>query len=327
MIFNILNLLYLKFSLKEYQFFEKQISLYSFESKILDYSLVFLNSSQTTKFLNSMKKVLVTGASRGLGFSITKKLVQNGFFVYAAVRDPENSKLIRKLGQQFENLEVLKLDVSSSIEINNALKNIDFLDILVNNAGYGLQGYLLDFDKEKIQQQLNVNTIAPLELMAKSFSKLKKNSLIINISSVASYLALPVGSAYGVSKIALNYFSQSFAIESDSNKNLSVVNIEPSQHKTGFMSSVDYLNQKNIESYFKKDFKSPDSPENVANLVLKLIKKKEQKKLPVYKEIPIGKNAKLLKIICKFTPQKWITSFLQSKLREKRRESIEQEQF
>ena len=268
-----------------------------------------------------MKKALVTGASRGFGFLITKELLENDFLVYAGVRKPEKAELITNLAAQYKNLQVISLDVASSTEIDAALAKISSLDLLVNNAGYGLQGYLLDFDKEKIEEQLRVNTIAPVEIMSKSFLKLNKNALIINLSSIASYLGLPVGSAYAASKIALNYFSQSFAIENAKEKNLSIVNIEPGKHQTDFMNSAKSFGE--LESYFQEDFKSADDPKNVARLVLKLLRKKtkQKEKFPIYLEVPIGKGASLLKFACKFIPKIWTIQFIQRKLKSIREKS------
>ncbi len=92
-----------------------------------------------------MRRILITGSSRGLGFEFVRQLLENGDKIIACNRDPFRYSDFLELRDKFgEKLVLVDLDVSSKDSIDNAYflisKEIDGLDILINNAGIRFGG-------------------------------------------------------------------------------------------------------------------------------------------------------------------------------------------
>jgi NAD(P)-dependent dehydrogenase (short-subunit alcohol dehydrogenase family) len=107
---------------------------------------------------------LVTGASRGLGREVARRLVEEGYTVLAGVRDPAAMKPLT-------GVEALSLDVSDPASIQAAAASIKarhgHLDVLVNNAGILLDrtGDALAIEPDLLQQTLETNALGPLRLI------------------------------------------------------------------------------------------------------------------------------------------------------------------
>jgi len=148
---------------------------------------------------------LVTGASRGLGHEVARRLVEAGYSVLAGVRNPASMKPL-------PGVEVLPLDASNSDSIMAAAARVKtrhgHLDVLVNNAGIMLDrmGGLLDLEADLLYRTLETNTMGPLRL-AQAFAPLMpKGGRIVNVSSGGGQLSAPStwAPAYCISKTALN---------------------------------------------------------------------------------------------------------------------------
>src|SRR6266487_3793606 len=94
-------------------------------------------------FSRNKKTALVTGASSGMGKAIAKRLVEDGYQVYAAARHVERMDDLAQLGAR-----PVRLDISSEAEVATAidtiLAEVGAVDVLVNNAGFGLYGAVED---------------------------------------------------------------------------------------------------------------------------------------------------------------------------------------
>ena len=157
-----------------------------------------------------MKKALVTGASRGIGYAIAKKLSQKGYKIIITGRNIETlERVADSLG---ENALSMAWDASefdkADAKINEAAAMLDGLDIVVNNAGIFAQRD--EWDKESLlnttakewQDVINVNASAVFFTMQASVRYMLKNNIngnILNITSVAG--EEPIYGAYGGSKI------------------------------------------------------------------------------------------------------------------------------
>ncbi|HXL43566.1 MAG TPA: SDR family NAD(P)-dependent oxidoreductase [Gaiellaceae bacterium] len=94
-------------------------------------------------FSRNKKTALVTGASSGMGKAIAKRLVEDGYQVYAAARHVERMDDLAQLGAR-----PVRIDISSEAEVATAidtiLAEVGAVDVLVNNAGFGLYGAVED---------------------------------------------------------------------------------------------------------------------------------------------------------------------------------------
>jgi len=154
---------------------------------------------------------LVTGASRGLGREVARRLVQVGFTVVAGTRKPS----------PLEGAQVVPLDVSDEIAIRGVADAVKLrfghLDVLVNNAGILLDeaGGILDLEGSLLQRTFQTNVIGPLRLSQALAPLMVRGGRIINVSSGGGQLSNVSGWApgYCISKTALNAVTVHLAAE------------------------------------------------------------------------------------------------------------------
>ncbi|BAN26003.1 SDR family oxidoreductase [Caballeronia insecticola] len=144
------------------------------------------------------KVVLVTGANRGLGRQFVKSLLKAGASkVYAAARDPKRVDIA--------GAEAVRLDVTNAADIAEAAATYTDVQVIVNNAGVTTRSLISDpASTQGIRDVLEINTFGPILLTQAFAPVLKKNGggAVINVLSVLSWVSLPAGGAYHISKAA-----------------------------------------------------------------------------------------------------------------------------
>jgi NAD(P)-dependent dehydrogenase (short-subunit alcohol dehydrogenase family) len=140
------------------------------------------------------KKVwFVTGASKGLGFELVKKLLSEGFRVAATSRTVES--LITAFGKTSENFLPLSVNIKDNSDIKSVIsKTVEHfgrIDVVVNNAGYGQIGTLEELTDEETRENYAVNVFGTLNVIRNVLPYLReqKSGNIFNISSVGGYSA------------------------------------------------------------------------------------------------------------------------------------------
>ena len=171
-----------------------------------------------------MQSVVVTGVSTGIGWAITKVLVQEGFRVFGSVRKTQDAeRLAKEFGERFIPL---LFDVTDEAAVQAAAQQVreqlngETLSGLVNNAGIATPGPLIHLPTEDFRRQLEVNLVSVL-IVTKAFAPLLgsdrslrgKPGRIINISSVSGKIGYPFIGAYATSKHGLEGFSESLRRE------------------------------------------------------------------------------------------------------------------
>jgi len=173
------------------------------------------------------KIALVTGASRGIGNAIAKKLLTDNYYVYGIHRGSLESEKV-------ENLEFIKTDLSDQKQIENLiekLKDVKF-DVIVNNAG------IIKFEPpDKLDINIWYETLAinlnPIVLLTNGFlENINKGGSIINISSTDGFIGSYSSVAYSASKAAINNLTKSLAIKLGK-RNIRVNAIAPGWVDTG----------------------------------------------------------------------------------------------
>ncbi len=169
----------------------------------------------------SEKVALVTGANKGIGFSIVKKFLNEGAIVYAGIRDLDaaSTELTELLNQFSEKLQVVSLDVTNATLCKDVILSIkkeqSRLDILVNNAGkisYELVPFI-NYDVFEEMLQTNVVGLVRLSSLASRVMSRQKSGSIINISSIVSVKGAKGQASYAATKGAVNSFTLSLAKE------------------------------------------------------------------------------------------------------------------
>ena len=218
--------------------------------------------------LNPLNKqvAVVTGAGRGIGAAIARKLAALGAVVILCGRKREPlESTAAEIGEAGGRAEVLPCDVTDLSSVEAAAQHIDKThgraDILVNNAGIGgFGGPLHEMPPESWDAVLNTN-VRGVYYCIRSFAPMMiraKNEHIINISSLAGKNPLPNGAAYAASKWGLNGLSYSVAEE------LRAHNIRVSVICPG---SVDT----ELSPHAGKDSRKMLQPEDVAHVIAMLV--------------------------------------------------------
>lgn len=182
-----------------------------------------------------MKTVFITGASTGIGKETAKLFQSNGWNVIATMRNPEVCEELSEL----KNVAVLQCDVTDQNSIKQAvLKGLDVfkhIDVLVNNAGYYLLGPLEAATHEQIKQQIDTNLLGLINVTKEMMPYFRKQraGTIINLSSVAGIISVPLQSLYHATKWGVEGFSESLQFELRP-FNIRVKIIEPGVIKTDF---------------------------------------------------------------------------------------------
>jgi len=166
-----------------------------------------------------MKNILVTGAFKGLGLEVSRRLIKDGFKVLGIGRtvSPDFTDLISNEGKtlgDFRKFDLNELDEIPKL-INDIVKEHGPLYGLVNNAALGVDGVLATLHQNDIAKALRVNLEAPI-LMAKFACRsmlTNREGRIINISSIIASTGFNGLSVYGASKSGLDGFTRSLARE------------------------------------------------------------------------------------------------------------------
>jgi NAD(P)-dependent dehydrogenase (short-subunit alcohol dehydrogenase family) len=156
------------------------------------------------------KHVLVTGAQRGIGEAIARRLAQEGSRVYVnAVEELEQAEaLAKEIGGQ-----VAGGDVSDEDAIEAMLEKTGPLDVLVNNAADQTRQRLHEIERGKWDQTMAVNATGPMLLIQRAARDMPAGSAIVNVASVHSFVALKGAGAYTASKGALLMLTRQAAVE------------------------------------------------------------------------------------------------------------------
>lgn len=190
----------------------------------------------------STKKVwYITGASKGLGLTLVKKLLDNGEKVAATSRSVDT--LIEAVGlpesELFLPLSVDLTDCNSiwqSVQQTNA--KFGGIDVAVNNAGYGIGGTLEELDDKDIRDNFEVNVFATINVIKDVMPIMRKqrSGHIINISSIAGFAAGTGWAVYAATKFALTGLSEVLADEVKP-FGVNVTVVMPGAFRTEFLSS------------------------------------------------------------------------------------------
>ena len=168
------------------------------------------------------KVAIVTGGTRGIGFAIVKKYLENGAtVVLCGSRQATVDAAMEKLNTEDPNYKVegIALDLSSPADIKQAFENIKNkygkIDILVNNAGISAMESIYNYKPEDFKYliDLNLNAVFYASQAAAIIMKEQGGGCIINTSSMVSLYGQASGVAYPASKFAVNGLTKSLARE------------------------------------------------------------------------------------------------------------------
>ncbi|MFO0850861.1 MAG: SDR family NAD(P)-dependent oxidoreductase [Gemmataceae bacterium] len=189
-------------------------------------------------------RVLVTGASQGIGRALVVEAARRGCKVLAAARSAD---LLDELAQEVRKsggtVEPVVADVADPADrqamLDAANRHFGGLDILVNNAGIGATGHFMDTKPETLRHIFEVNYFALCEMVRLFLPTLRRGTTpaIVNISSVLGRRAWPARSMYSASKFAVQGFSEALRAELLAD-GIDVTVISPGLTRTNFSKNL-----------------------------------------------------------------------------------------
>ena len=189
------------------------------------------------------KKILITGATGGIGNALVKKFLSLDGIVLATGTNTEKLDALKK---EFPNINVLKFDISDHSKIEDFIENVTSqlvgLDVLVNNAGITMDNLSLRMKDEEWKKVIDINLSSTFYLCKHAIKKMLKNKYgrIVNITSIVGHTGNLGQANYSASKAGMVAMSKSLAIEY-AKKNITINCVSP-----GFIQSK--MTDKIVES-------------------------------------------------------------------------------
>jgi len=164
-------------------------------------------------------KVLITGASSGIGEALAKRCAFRSFdLVLVARRKEKLEDISQNLTKSYSvNVEIIDCDLTTEDgikKVEDRLADGD-IDLLVNNAGFGSSGPFVetDIDNELNEIDLNVKALVRLSHAGANAMKTRNMGSIVNIGSIASYQPMPGNAVYGATKAFVTSFTHALREE------------------------------------------------------------------------------------------------------------------
>lgn len=173
--------------------------------------------------VEDMKTVLITGCSSGYGLETARQFHANGWNVIATMRTPREGLL-----PESDRIQLLALDVTKPDSIAEAIAAAGPIDVLVNNAGIGVVGAFEPMPMETIREVFETNTFGVMAMTQAVLPQMRErgSGVVVNVTSSVTLTAMPLAAVYTASKMAIEGFTASLALELDA-VNVTAKLVEP----------------------------------------------------------------------------------------------------
>ncbi|MDB6145983.1 MAG: polysaccharide biosynthesis family protein [Pseudomonas sp.] len=229
----------------------------------------------TTTTQATRKVAIVTGASRGIGAEIAKRLAADGFAIAvnyassAAEADTLVAQIVAKGGQAV----AIRADVSSAADVRTMFditeQQLGKVDVLVNNAGVLKTVPLADTSDELFDQTFAINTRGTFNTLREAGARMNDGGRIVNFSSTTLALNLPGYAIYNATKAAVESFTHVFAKELRG-RNITVNAVAPGPVATELF--LHGKSEEQIQQFAKMPpLQRLGQPEDIANVVAFLV--------------------------------------------------------
>ena len=189
--------------------------------------------------MENRKVWFVTGASKGLGLALVKKLLQGGYAVAATSRDAQS--LREEIGDPSEAFLPLEVSLTEEQSVKTAIEqtiaHFGHMDVVVNNAGYGQLGTLEELSDQEARANFEVNVFGALHVIrhVMPYLRQQRSGRIFNISSIGGLFgSFPGWGIYCATKFAMAGFTESLA-EEVKDFGIRAIVIYPGYFRTNFL--------------------------------------------------------------------------------------------
>jgi len=211
---------------------------------------------------STYKTALVTGASEGMGLAIAERLRTKGLTVHGIARTES------KLQYAADSCGLIPhvIDVTDTEALTELLQNLE-IDVLVNNAGVSRPGSLLNSDAFDIDEQIDVNFRAGLQLCRLLLPGMMERDRghIINITSMAAHYEFGGHIAYHATKAAMHTVSRQLRVDAFGRR-VRVTEISPGRTETDIFATVEKIDPAEAKRKYFEGFEMPQ-PSDIADAV------------------------------------------------------------
>lgn len=253
------------------------------------------------------KRVVLTGASSGIGWYVASELVRAGAYVVVSSRRVDRLDQLRQsFGNPRKRLLAVPGDVAESTHrrelVNTAIEQLGGIDILINNAGVGAVGNFEQATPERLRRIFEVDFFAAAELTRLALPHLHAGfqPAVCVVSSVLGHRAVPGKSEYCAAKFALRGWAESLRVELKPS-GIDVISISPSTTRSEFFGSLidselqsDPLGGRDVRDA-KPSF-GAQSAEGVAHSILQAIRQRKR-------DLILSSGGKALVWLSRLAPQ------------------------
>ncbi len=247
---------------------------------------------------------VVTGASSGIGRSTALRLAAAGHRVFGTARDPAR-------GEAIAGVEMLPLDVRQADSVRAAVEEVldraGHIDVLVNNAGYAVLGGAEETSVEQAREIFETNFFGLMRMTAAVLPTMRarRSGAVVNLSSVAGFLAPPFMGVYAATKHAVEAYSEALHHEVSS-LGIRVLLVEPGFTRTHLDTNAqradlpirDYEGPRGRAlSVFDARLAGGPDPETVARAIAASLRARSA---PL--RIPVGREARTLRLLRRWVP-------------------------
>jgi short-subunit dehydrogenase len=232
------------------------------------------------------KRILLTGASSGIGAVLASVLAKEGAdLVLLARRKERLQKIAGQIAEQYGNVRKVILvdgDITDSDvrcrAVQAAVEQLGGLDILINNAGVGAMARIEDSTQETLRRIFEVNFFSLFELTQLALPHLKQGTepMVVNLSSIVGLRGVPHYGVYGSAKFAVSGLSESMRAEF-SKHGIDVLLVCPGTTQTEFF---DVLYQETSKP--KLPIHRPVTSEYVSARIVRAMKQGKHKIIPYF---------------------------------------------
>jgi short-subunit dehydrogenase len=245
-------------------------------------------------------RVIVTGASSGIGAALARKFAERGAkIVVTARREELLEQLVGEIRSRGGTAEYVAGDLTDDVVrravLERAMTAFGGLDVLVNNAGVGAFGRFDEADPHRLRQLFEVDFFAAMELTRLALPELKqgRRPAIVNLGSILGIRAIPLAAEYCAAKFALRGFSDALRIEL-AKSGVDVLLVSPGTTDTGFFRNV--LEMKSRLPWRKHEGPQGMSPADTAAAIVTALEKGKSELIP-------GLGPKLLALADRVAPR------------------------
>lgn len=233
----------------------------------------------------------VTGASQGLGLSLVKKLLAEGYRVAATSRKADDLRKAVDAGP--DTFLPLTMDLLNEADVERAIRetatHFGGLDVIVNNAGYGLTGALEELSDVETRANFDVNVFGSLNVIRQALPILRRQQSghIFNVASIGGFTgAFPGFGIYIATKFAVHGFTESLATEVKP-FGIHATVVSPGYFRTNFLSTsslgiaaneiAEYKNVREAQHTHLNDYagNQPGDPDKAAAVMIAVAEQQE----------------------------------------------------